>query len=646
MKKLHLFLCFCTLLYTAAFSQTLIEFLPPDSGHLHPSLRQNTEHISPTSEDSLSQEPEPSDPQTLAMPFESNTNATNQPMPPSVEKFLLFDTRINVHPDTQITVTENITVNALHQQIRRGIYRDIPLALTEKVTVKSLAMDGATHPFFTENKSGALRINFGNDDYIPQGVHTYLLTYTFDGAIDFYKNYDELYWNVTGNDWNFVIDKARLSVTLPQGASIQQNGISIYTGSKGAKENNARQVAPLTFETTRPLAPYEGFTVAIPFNKGFFVQPPLVKRLLASLSWIPLLFASVFILLFVYFVITWYKVGRDPDYLAITQYEPPENISPAYMQYLHDRSATNKTLASMLISLSMKGYLKIKPNTSFLSTNRAEIHYTGKKHENLPPDEEMVLNRLLGNGIFVLGPSSADKLRKVFEELKKYFEKESKEYIITNSSYLSFAVILVTILAILPPLMFKHPELIFINAHFSVFFTAFTFPMHKPLHKLIAATIVTAFYSVFFIGISGFMSPLFICQSLFIIGMWGLSFYSTLIQNVTPKGRDVLAQIAGFEKYMKIAEPNRFAASDPQDAERIFCDYLPYAFALGMENKWMKKFEKILSKATIERCTASVGGTRYVSSGLAQSVSRSGGGGSHGGGCSGGGHGGGGGGGR
>ncbi len=574
--------------------------------------------------------------------------ATVIPSANNTEKILLFDTNIEVFLNGTIQVTETITVNALHQQIRRGIYRDIPLSLTEKVTPKSLTMDGRLHPFFTENKSGALRINFGNDDYIPQGIHTYSLVYTFDGAIDFYKNYDELYWNVTGNDWNFVIDKARLNVTLPQGASVQQDGISLYTGPKGSKDNNAWQIAPLTFETTRPLAPREGFTVAIPFDKGFFVQPPLVKRLLSALSWLTLFCVSILILLLGYFTVTWCKVGRDPDSLAITQYAPPENISPAFMQHLHDRTTTNKTLACVLISLSMKGYIEIKPNKSFFSTSQAEIHYTGKKHDNLPPDEELVLNRLLGNGIFVIGPSSADKLKKVFLELKKYFEKETKEYIITNSSYLTFAIILVTILAILPQLILKHPELIFINAHFAVFFTAFTFPMHKPLHKLIAGTIVTLFYSLFFFGISGFMSPSSVCECLFILGMWGLSFYSTLIQNVTPKGQGVLSQIAGFEKYMKTAEPNRFAASDPQNAERIFCNYLPYAFALGMQNKWMKKFEKILSKATIERCTARVGGSQYVSFGLAQGISRSGGGGggSHGGGCSGGGHGGGGGGGR
>ena len=128
--------------------------------------------------------------------------------------------------------------------------------------------------------------------------------------------------------------------------------------------------------------------------------------------------------------------------------------------------------------------------------------------------------------------------------------------------------------------------------------------------------------------------------------MWGLTFYATLIRNVTPQGQTLFELIKGFKKYMKTAEIHRVAASDPTETERIFCDYLPFAFALGLSNQWIEKFSKVLSKATIEKCTASAGGIHSISSGLAHSISSSGGSGSHGGGHSGGGHGGGGGGGR
>ena len=124
--------------------------------------------------------------------FAQNYSYNNQ------EKIYLFDVKVAVQENGEIQVTENITINAKHQKIRRGIYRDLPDSLQENAKPISLTMDGKTHPFFTEKQGRFLRVNFGNNDYISQGKHTYSFTYNYTGAINFFKDYDELYWNVTG----------------------------------------------------------------------------------------------------------------------------------------------------------------------------------------------------------------------------------------------------------------------------------------------------------------------------------------------------------------------------------------------------------------------------------------------------------------
>ena len=144
----------------------------------------------------------------------------------------------------------------------------------------------------------------------------------------------------------------------------------------------------------------------------------------------------------------------------------------------------------------------------------------------------------------------------------------------------------------------------------------------------------------------------FLCLVFYIVALWGLDYYIKLIPNVTPLGRDIFEHLNGFKKYIKTAEVNRFAASNPMDEERIFCEYLPYAYAMGLQNQWIKKFTNTLSQATIDKCVACAGGVAAVSGALASGVSSAmpsgghGGSGSGGGGCSGGGGGGGGGGGR
>lgn len=564
------------------------------------------------------------------------------------EKIYLFDVNIEVLQNGRIVVTENITLNARHQQINRGIYRDIPISLLEQVEPISLTLDGKKHPFFTEKKPKYLRVNFGDDNYIDTGVHTYSFVYAYTGAINFLKNYDELYWNVTGNGWNFDIDKAQVSVSFPSNVEINKNGISAYTGVLGAKGRSVQEVAPLTYETTRTLRPTEGLTIAIPFQKGA-IQPPSLSQRLSGIASCPLFFSIVvsFILLF-YFIITWAKVGKDPSYLALTQYTPPEGISPAFMYYLENGMVDAKLLTCAILDLAMKGHIEVNKTKSFFSQH--ELVLKNMPTEKLPIEEnEMIRRFFTRSSSFTLNKQHTEVFGKLTQEIKILFSQQCKPYIVSNAGYLLIAGILVLFLGTVPFILGKNAPLIFINFHFSIFFIFLSLGINKMIPKIFLSLFLTAFYGVFWIGAGQINGPdILICQILFIFSMWGLSLYATLIRNVTPQGKVLFEAISGFKKYMKIAEVNRVAASNPVEAEKIFCDYLPFAFALGLYNKWMKQFSHILSKDTIERCTASAGGAHFIARGLSSSISSSmsSNSGSHGGGCSGGGHGGGGGGGR
>ncbi len=537
------------------------------------------------------------------------------------EKIYLFDSDITVNTNGSITVTENITLNAKHQQINRGIYRDIPVSLKESVQPFALQLDGKKHPFFTERKEKNLRINFGNDDYISRGKHTYTFSYTFTGAIDFYKNYDELYWNVTGNDWNFTIDKARVRVKFPEQVRVQTNGISLYTGLRGSKQNHTEQTAPLTYETTRPLSPKEGLSIAVPFDTGV-IQKPSVWRFMLMFFSPAALFALVLLaVLFTYFIITWLAVGRDPFYLAVTQYEPPQGISPAFLRYLESQVVDTPAMACALVHLAMEGYIEIKENTSFFGRGKATITLKKRNTENLPEEEAGLIKLLFASGTdtFELAASNASKWQPVREGMQKLFAQNAKVYIINNSSYIKKAIGLLIMLGVIPGLclgsVFSVP-LLGINFHLAVFFSLLVILPSRFMVKIVLGLLLTAFYSPFWIGVASQSPAALLCALAYLAGMWGMAFYVPLIRNITPAGKELFAYIDGFKKYMKTAEIYRIAASSPLEAERIFCNFLPYAFAFGLENQWMEKFGKILSQATLEKCTACVGGAKFLSKGL------------------------------
>ena len=61
-----------------------------------------------------------------------------------------------------------------------------------------------------------------------------------------------------------------------------------------------------------------------------------------------------------YAVPAWKRYGRDPEGgVLVTRYEPPQGFSPASLRYIRQMYYDNKTLTTAILSLAVKGYLRI-----------------------------------------------------------------------------------------------------------------------------------------------------------------------------------------------------------------------------------------------------------------------------------------------
>ena len=66
----------------------------------------------------------------------------------------------------------------------------------------------------------------------------------------------------------------------------------------------------------------------------------------------------------------------------------------------------------------------------------------------------------------------------------------------------------------------------------------------------------------------------------------------------TKEGRGVLDRIAGFKQYLSITERERLDRMQaPEDSLQLFERYLPYAIALGVENRWADRYTGLLAAA-------------------------------------------------
>jgi uncharacterized membrane protein len=69
----------------------------------------------------------------------------------------------------------------------------------------------------------------------------------------------------------------------------------------------------------------------------------------------------------------------------------------------------------------------------------------------------------------------------------------------------------------------------------------------------------------------------------------------------TKEGRTVLDHIAGFKQYLTITERERLdRMTQPRDTPELFEKYLPFAIALGVENRWAERFAGVLAAASAQ----------------------------------------------
>ncbi|RMG57823.1 MAG: DUF2207 domain-containing protein [Gammaproteobacteria bacterium] len=552
----------------------------------------------------------------------------------AAERILDWQSTIEVRPDGWLEVTEHITVNAEHHQIRRGIYRDFPLkrrpGLLNLIKVDFIPVeilrDGEPERWRMERKPDSVRLWIGNPSrMVPKGRHQYLIRYRTWPQLGYFRDFDELYWNVTGNDWAFPIDKASAVVILPRGIPPERIHAEAYTGRKGARGQDytvhvdtSVKGPRVAFLATRPLAIGEGLTIVTTWPKGFVEEPDTRRWLqLIARSYPELLpMAGGLALLLGYYLVVWYRFGRDlPAGVVHPRYQPPRGHSPASARFLRRMGYDHKTFATALVSLAVKGYLEIEHKTGWGS--EWILRRTGKSEVDKSPGEQALVNALFAGGQkeIPLGRSQQSRLKKALKAHEKRLRQDyEKRFFITNRAWalggigLSMAIFAVAILML--PGNTKVLGL-FATAWLSIW-TGAVFAMVASVWRLVRShsygqALALGLFSLPFIGgeffglfmFSTMLGPA-IPLGLLLIVFVNLAFYQWL-KAPTRAGRRLLDEIEGFREYLVTAEADDITASKERFEDLgLFERYLPWAMALDVEQAWASHFQGALERSMQE----------------------------------------------
>ena len=177
------------------------------------------------------------------------------------ERIESFASTITINKDGSMHVRETIVVHAEGNQIKKGIYREIPLLYsgpenysgTVPFTVTSASIDGTPlNPIETESRGDNIRVLMRGSQPLSNGQHRFVLEYDTSLHLRFYETNGELNWNATGV-WGFPIHEASCRIILPKGVPVQQT--AAWAGLAGSKDSSNITIArPQANEATFSLA--------------------------------------------------------------------------------------------------------------------------------------------------------------------------------------------------------------------------------------------------------------------------------------------------------------------------------------------------------------------------------------------------------
>ena len=558
-----------------------------------------------------------------------------------------YDIILDVNEDNTVDVTEKITIHVANDYSMHGIFRFIPRwleytdrddnTLSRKAKISNPTVENDNYVLSNEN--GKLKFKIGDaDEYLDVGEKEYVIKYTYDFGKDPYKGFDEFIFHAFGDHWTEIISGASVTVNMPK--DFDASKVKIFLDKR--RLSDASDYFDYTVEGNSVYINakddeflYGALTIDIELPDGYFEGAHSVY------GYISLTCCITIILIMIINFIKWFKHGKEIDaYAESVELYPPNKLDPASLGYIYKGSVGKKLTIATIVSLASKGLIKIDDNRNDKDSGSKGITVTNLVDTNIFDE---------GREIVIMKTNHApinDEDKKVYE---KYFKNDEKEVKITKNfteffSEATHAInnnIVYVKSDTLNNIPKKDKEKAIINkineslgakgpltkSEEIVYFNMFKDSTVNNLYN------DTSFYKTFtevndsvegsyeddiidtesyrqraktsFLTLLSLI--LFIIAFLFVKDLnmkyrllyyiSGASIVVSFVLALIMKRRSdyaakMEARIDGFKNYLITAEKDQLVHMVEENPS-YFYDILPYAYILGVTNKWIKNFENI-----------------------------------------------------
>lgn len=527
-----------------------------------------------------------------------------------------YDIKMIVNENNTFDITEKITVN--FTQYKHGINRKIPIRNTiqrldgttsnnrAKITNIEVSENYSTS---TNNGYKILKIGSSNKTYI--GKHTYTISYTYDIGKDPLKDADELYYNLIGTDSDTTISNVTFTIKMPKKFDYDGDKLGFSSGLKGSIDSSNVEYTvnknTISGSYIGTLGIAEGLTVRLTLPEGYFV------RVQEKDDNYVILVSIISVACVIVSALLWRLYGKDNKVVETVEFYPPEGLNSAELAYIYKGVAEDEGIISLLISLANKGYLRIEDfgkknlidDKDFRITKLKE--YTGNNEtekeffDGLFKKKNSVTNEDLYDSFYKTIRSIKSKLESK-ENKNKIFEKSSLSKII----WLALMCIVILLLITVKPIVNTSAgeDLPFLLAFPIIGFSVILLVGFRQTNLMIK--IFGIVWGALFGGIPLVVeiTPILVEEvpqylTSYIIGLICIAIiivFAKIMPKRTKYGSAMLGKIKGFKRFLEVAEKEELenlVSENPQ----YFYYILPYTYALGVSDKWVKQFESIAMQA-------------------------------------------------
>ena len=492
-----------------------------------------------------------------------------------------FDSQMQLTKDGVLHVTEKIQV--IFSEPKRGIFRTIPVDYpAPNGTIRSIrvtnigvqnGLDGSRKKKVSREWRN-LNIRIGDPDvYMPVGTPiTYTINYSVSRMLNQHQRngdwepWTELYWNIFGSQWPTAIESGSFQLTfpaVPEDRQLRANVIIGQVGTQGGIQLEKRGAShglrldsnSLTMTLPGPINPGEEATIIVGLPQDLVSKQPAFDQFLENVEpYGGLLIAAP--LLIVGFI-TWLLIGRDPWAGRVkVAFDPPDKLSPAHFGALIDESLDPRDIAAAIVGLAVKGCLTINPVEAG-GRKTATLHLTGKLKSGKTLSEfEAKLLQDIGDG-----GNNVDEL-----DLRANVAPQVPAY--RSDIYSSLVA------------LGYYPAS----------------PAGVREVTAVGGSVLSFFSFIAFFGL-GLQSAQWWSIGLGILLCFVfVKVFAKIMPSATRKGSAAKAHARGFAEFLSKREHYMNWFAEKMAPQAMFEEYLPYAVALGIEARWVKSFEGVLTE--------------------------------------------------